>query len=112
MLEYFVVNYRDVEGWKYCDKTSDDGPKQELVTPNVEHPLRKVLFTLWLHPEERAPHIDHLPGKEKGKPRQTDKRGRAGTENSIAVGTVSSVAIFANVAISKTVKDQDERRDT
>jgi len=84
MLEDDVVDDRDVESREDSNEASHDGPEQELVAPDIVHPLGEVLRRLGLHAEERAAHVDHLPGEEESEPRQAHEGRGAGAEDSVA----------------------------
>ena len=59
MVDDWDVKYREDE-----DEAEDDGGEQELVAPDVEHPLGEIAVGLGLHAEETAAGVDHLPGEE------------------------------------------------
>lgn len=112
VLEDDVVDHRDVQRWEDSDEAGDDGPEQELVAPDVDHPLRKVLLALRLHAEEGPPHVNHFPGEEEREPRQAGEAGRARTEDGVALLGVGVVAELAEVAVAEAVEDQSERGKT
>lgn len=68
VLEDSMVNNRDVKDWENSNETKHDTPEQELVPPDVEHPLCEVFLAPRLHAEETAAHVYHLPGKEEREP--------------------------------------------
>lgn len=109
MLEDNRVDDRDVDEGEHGDEASDNSPEEELVAPDVNHPLSEVLLGLGLHAEEGAAQVDHFPGEEEGEPGQTGKSGGAGAEDDFAAFVVL-VAAVANVggAVAEAVEDEDE----
>lgn len=110
VLEDNVVETGNVDQREHGDETSNDGPEEERVAPNVVHPLSEVALAARLHAEERTTHVDHLPGEEEGEPGKAGKGGSTSAENNLATLT-AFVASFANVGltISKAVQDKNER---
>lgn len=101
MLEDNVVEARNIQEWEDGDETSHDGPEQELVAPDVVHPLGEVFLGPGLHAEEAAAHINHLPGEEEGEPGQTDKGCRTGSENGLTLRLVIVVAMSLKISVSE-----------
>ena len=66
MLKHDMVKYWYVKSREDGHESGDDSPEQELVVPNINGTFCEVLRALGLHFKERTPHIDHLPGQEKG----------------------------------------------
>lgn len=108
MFEDIMVDDRNIQGRKDGNETSDDGPEQEAITPDIVHPLGKILFAPWLHTEEAATHIDHFPGEEERKPSQTGEAGGASTKNRITSLGIAVIATRAQIAVTKPVKDKAE----
>lgn len=104
MSEDTMVDHRDVEQREDSDEACHDGPEEELVAPDVVHPLCEVQLGARLHAEEAAAEIDHLPGQEEGEPGQTDEGRGSSSENGVALGGVVSVAVRAQVAVSKAIR--------
>lgn len=108
MLEYYVVDDRNVKRGENRDEAEDDGPEQELVAAHVVDPLREVLLAPWLHSEEAPPHIDEFPGQEESEPSQASETGRAGTEHGVAFFRVGIIAVYSKIAITETEKNERE----
>ena len=108
MFEDIVVDDRDIQGRKDGNETRGDSPEQEAITPEIVHPLSKVSFAPWLHTEEAATHIDHLPGQEERKPSQTGETGSASTENRVTSFRIAGIAVLAQIAVTKSVEDKAE----
>lgn len=68
MFEDDVVQDGDIDHREHGDPSGHDGPEKKLVPPDIVHPLCKVFFGFWLHAEERAAHVDHLPSQKQCKP--------------------------------------------
>jgi len=64
MTEDIVVDNRNVEDGEDEDKANNDGGKEKLVAPDVNHPLGEVTVGLGLHAEKAATRVDRLPGEE------------------------------------------------
>ena len=90
VLENYMVDDWDVEGWEDCDETSDDGPEKERIAPDIVRPLGEVFFTTGLHAEERSvnrvslgsglgdsynlpSHVDHFPSEKESEPGETNE---------------------------------------
>ena len=108
MLEDHVVDDRDIEDGENGDKSSHNRPEQELIAPDIVYPLGEVLLRLGLHAEERAAHVDHLPGEEKGKPSEADKGSGAGAEDGVTHVAVCIIAADTKVAVTKAEEDDGE----
>jgi hypothetical protein len=61
-----------------------------------------------LHAEERAAHVDHLPGEEKGEPCEADKGGGPSAEDGVAHFAVGIVAADTEVAVTEAEEDNGE----
>ena len=97
MLEDFVIDDGDVEGWEHGDEACEHAPEKKLITPNIVSPLREIPFRVWPHLEERAAHVHDLPSQEQREPRQTREGGSTGAKYGVAglrVGVVASLAEF------------------
>ncbi|CAF3572987.1 unnamed protein product [Fusarium graminearum] len=94
------------------DNTEDNGPEEELVAPDVVHPLGKVELGLGLHAEERSSLVNHLPGKEEREPGKTGKSGSTGLEDGLTAVAVSVVAVLTELTIAKGVHAEDEGAET
>lgn len=112
MPENGVVDDRDVQDGENGDETEHDGEEQELVPPDIACPLGEVLVRSWLHHEERAAHVQHLPRKEQREPGKTGERGSTSAEDGVAGGVVGLVTAGAEVAITKAKHDQGEGSKT
>jgi hypothetical protein len=109
VLKDIVIDDWNVKGGEDGDEAGNDGPEQELVAPHVVHPLGEVLVALGLHSKEAAPHVDHLPSEEQGKPGEACKGGSSRPEDRVTFRGVGIVAVSTEVAISECKDDQDER---
>lgn len=109
MLEDNRVDHRDVDEGEHGDEASHNSPEEELVAPDVNHPLSKILLGLGLHAEEGAAQVDHFPGEEEGEPGEAGESGGAGAEDNLAAFVVL-IAAFANIggAVAEAVEDEDE----
>lgn len=112
VLEDVVVDNGHVQDDEHGCETKHDGPEQELVAPDISHPLREVELRLGLHAEERPAEIHQLPGQEQREPRHGHETGRAGSEYGIALGRVGGIAVRTLDAVAPMVADQSERRQT
>ncbi len=64
MLKDAVVDDGDINDGEGKYEASHNTPEQELVVPNIVHPLGEVTLRMGLHPEEAASQVHHLPGEE------------------------------------------------
>lgn len=106
------VDDGDVQKRENSDEAGDNGPEEELVAPDVEESLGKVLPGLGLHTEKGPAHVQHFSGKEKGKPGQGGEGRGAGAEDGVASVAIGVVAVFAEVAIAKLEHDKHESAQT
>lgn len=112
VFEHNCVEPRDVDDREHGNETRNNSPEQELIAPDVNHPLRKVTLALGLHAEEGSAHIDHFPGEEECKPSQARESGGTGTKDHLTLSRVLIVAVVAKIirAITKAIEDKDEGR--
>lgn len=112
MFEDVVVDDGNVQGGEDGDETRNDGPEEELVPPDVDHPLGKVALAAGLHAEETAAHVDHFPGQEQREPCERHECGGAGSEDRVTLLRVGVVASRPEIAVAKAVHDEQETRET
>lgn len=108
MSKHLVVDNGDINKREDSDEAGHNGPEEELVPPDVVHPLCEVLLGFGLHAEEAAAHVDHFPREEESEPGQTDKGGGARAEDRIALRDVVAVAAAGEVAVAEREHDQGE----
>lgn len=108
VLEDGVADDGDVLDREESNDTEDNGPEEELVAPDVVHPLSEVELGAGLHAEERSSLVNHLPGQEEGEPGKTSKGGGTSLEHSLTAVAVSVVAFGTEVTIAKGVHAEDE----
>jgi len=110
--EHGVIDNRDVEDGEDGDESKHNREEQELVPPNVDRPLRKVLIRVGLHHEERAAHVQHLPCKEEREPCQAGESRGTSAEHGVASIVVPFVAVVAEITVAKTEHDNGEGCET
>lgn len=113
MLEHAVVDNRDVDDREGKNETSHDTKEEELVAPDIMHPLSKDFLRVGLHLEEAAAQVHHLPGEEEGEPGHAGKSSGAGAENCVAVVgfvgvVVMCVAALGEIAVAPLEHDERE----
>lgn len=101
VLEDLVVDDWDVQDRESEDETSHDSEEEELVAPDVMHPLREVALGVGLHLEKAAAEIHHFPGEEEGKPSHAGEGCRTGAENSVASIGLCRVVVLSVTAGGK-----------
>lgn len=84
MLEYLVIDDGNVEHREDGDEAGADGEEEELVAPDIDEPLCKVLLGTGLHAEEGTAHINHLPSEKEREPGEACEASRASAEDGIA----------------------------
>ena len=52
VFEDNIVQHGNIKDRKHRDPSGHDGPEEELVAPDIIHPLGKVFFGIGLHAEE------------------------------------------------------------
>ncbi|KAI6760523.1 hypothetical protein HG530_009383 [Fusarium avenaceum] len=108
VLEDGVADNGDVLDGEEGDDTEHDGPEEELVAPDVVHPLSEVELGARLHAEERSSLVNHLPSEEKGEPGKAGKGGGTGLEDSLTALAVGVVTVLAELTVAKGVEAEDE----
>jgi hypothetical protein len=110
--EDIMIDDRDIQDREDGKKTSYDSPEQELVAPNIRHPLGKVPLTVRLHAKEAPTHVNHFPSQEKREPGKAGKAGSAGSENRVTSFGIGRIAILSQITIAKSVQDEGEGGQT
>ena len=108
MLKHHIIDHRDIQNRKRQHKPRHNPKEEELVPPHVHHPLREIQLGFWLHAEEAAPHVHHLPGEEEREPGHADEGGCARAEHRVAFRLVVAVAAVGEVAVAPGEEDQGE----
>lgn len=113
MPENIVVDDGDVEDGEQGHEADDDGGEEELVAPDVEHPLRPGTVGARLHAEEAAAQVYHLPRQEEREPRQAGETGCAGAEDGVTLLAIRVVAVDGRDAaacfnVVEAIKDEHE----
>jgi hypothetical protein len=103
-----VVDDGNVQNWENGDEAEHDGEEQKLVPPHVACPLGEVFLGSWLHHEERAAHVQHLPREEQREPGEAGECSRTSAEYSVASRVVRFVAACAEVAVAETKHNERE----
>jgi hypothetical protein len=93
VFEDNVVDERDIQCREHCHEPSNDGIEQELVAPDVKGPLCEVALAAWLHPQERASRVHHLPCQEQGEPSRAYARRGTGAKHRILDVAIVAIAI-------------------
>ena len=117
MLENTVVDDWDVKDGESEHEASHDSEEEELVSPDVVHPLGESALGIGLHLEEAAAQVHHLPGEEEGEPGHAGEGCGAGAEHgvtSIWLGrvVVLGVAACREVSIAPAEHYEGECRQT
>ena len=112
VFKHSLVDDGDIKQGEEGDEADHDGPEEELVAPDVVHPLRQVELGAGLHAEKRAAHVNHFPRQEQREPRQTRKRRGAGAKDNVARVVVRVVAILTELAAAEAKHDQRKGRQT
>ena len=107
-----MVDDRNIQQRKDRHEAKHDTPEQELVLPHINHPLREIALTLWLHAEETASEVHQLPRQEEREPHHAHERGGAGAEYLVALRAIGVVAVGAETAVAEAVDDQAEAGET
>ena len=110
--EDIMIDDRDIQGREDGNKASDNSPEQELIAPNIRHPLSKVPLAVRLHAEEAPTHVDHFPSQEKREPSKAGEAGRAGSEYRVTSFGIGGIAILSQITITKPVQDEGEGGQT
>ena len=113
MLEDTVVDDRDVQNRESENEASHDTEEEELVAPDIVHPLGEVALGVRLHLEEAPAEVHHLPGEEECEPSHASEGCGTGAEDSVAsVGfgriIVLCVAACGEVSIAPAEHDESE----
>lgn len=108
VLEDGVADDRDVLEREEGDEAEHDGPEEELVAPDIMHPLGEVLLGAGLHAEEGSSLVNHLPGEEQREPGQAGKGGGTRLEDGLAAVAVLVVAVNAELTVTKGVQAEHE----
>lgn len=111
VLENVSVQARDVDGWEHRYGSDNDGPEEEFV---LVHVLEEGEFTLraWIETEHAAADRLEFPGGDKNEPGQFGEDSGAGTEYSVAGGTVRSVAVVTKVPIIDAIDNDHEGHES
>ena len=112
MLENTVVDNRDVDDRECKNETSHDTKEEELVAPDIMHPLGIAFLGVGLHVEEAAAQMHHLPGEEEGEPGHAGEGSGAGTENCVAVVRLVGIVVMCVTALGELAvapSEHDER---
>lgn len=117
MFEDTVIDDRDVDNGEGENETSHDTEEEELVAPDIMHPLGVTFLRVGLHLEEAVAQVHHLPGKEEGEPGHAGEGSGTGTENCVAVVglagvVVMSVTALGEIAVAPSEHDEGECRQT
>lgn len=113
VLEDFVVDNRNVQDGEGEYETGHDSEEQELVAPDIVHPLREVALGVGLHLEEAAAEVHHLPGEEEREPGHACECCGTSAEDSVTSVRfvrviVLSVATRGEVSIAPAEHDECE----
>lgn len=113
MLEDTVVDDRDIQDGEGKNETSHDAKEEDLVTPDIMHPLGEAALGVRLHLEEAAAEVHHLPGEEESEPGHARKCCSSGAKDRVAsVGLVGviilCVAARGEVSIAPAEHDKCE----
>lgn len=110
MLQDDIIDDRDVDEREHGNESSNDGPEEELVAPDINNPLGEVTLAARLHAEERTAHVDHFPGQEQGEPSQAGKcRGTSAEDNLATFALLVAVRADVCSAVAKSVDNKNER---
>lgn len=108
VLEDGVANDGDVLDGEEGDEAEHDGPEEELVAPDIVHPLGEVELGAGLHAEERSSLVNHLPGEEEGEPGETSKGGSTSLEDGLTAIAVVIVTVLTELTISEGIQTEDK----
>lgn len=113
VFEDFLVDDRNVQDGESEYETGHDSEEQELVAPDIVHPLCEVALGVGLHLEEAAAEVHHLPREEEREPSHACECCGASAENGVtSVGfvrvVVLGVAARGEVSIAPAEHDQCE----
>lgn len=108
VLEDSVADDGDVLDGEEGDEAEHDGPEEELVAPDIVHPLGEVELGAGLHAEERSSLVNHLPGEEEGKPGETSKGGSTGLEDGLTAVAVVVVTVLTELTVTESIQAKDE----
>ena len=128
MQEHLVVNHGDVDNRERSEETSNNRlqnsreqsqlqirycsqstyPEQDLVGPQVLHPLSVRGVGLGVHPEHAPSHINHLPSKEETLPAEHGEARRASTEHGFAPFASVVATASTEITVSEAVDHEDE----
>lgn len=112
VLEDVVVDDGAVEDEEDGHVAEHDGVEEELVAPDVVHPLREVLLRLGLHAEEGAAEVDQLPGEEEREPCHRDECRGPRSEYRVASLGIRVITVFTHVAVAEAECNQGEGGQT
>jgi hypothetical protein len=108
VLEHGVADDGDVLDGEEGDEAEHDGPEEELVAPDIVHPLGEVELGAGLHAEERSALVNHLPGEEEGEPGETSKGGSTGLEDGLTAFAVVIVTVLTELTVTESIQTKDE----